>query len=97
MRLVFAAAMIVMLAASACAQSLHGKAPPGPQPAAPKSRQEIEAERSAEQAYKNSLRNIPDQPAADPWGNARGLDVPTTTAKSVKANKPPAKTGSAAN
>jgi len=88
MRLFFAIAMIAMLAVPAYAQGSNGKGAPGPPPPPPKSRQEIEAERSAEQAYKNSLRNIPDQPPADPWGNARSVDTPTTAAKTPKVKKP---------
>jgi hypothetical protein len=85
MRVIFAAAMIAILAGPAFAQLNGGKASPGPPPPAAKSRQEIEAERAAEKAYKDSLGNIPDKPAADPWGNARGVDAPKA------AVKPPAK------
>jgi hypothetical protein len=92
MRVIYAAAMIAILAAPA-----HGQgATPGPPPAPPKSRQEIEAERKADQAYQDSLRNIPDKPAADPWGIARSADTPKVTAKTHPA-KPPAKTGSTTN
>lgn len=88
-RVLLAVAMIVSLAGQAYAQ---GKDSPAPG-AAPKSRQEIEAEKAAERAYKNSLRNIPDQPAADPWGGARSLEAQkapakATPAKPVKADTP---------
>ena len=90
--------MIAMLAVPAYAQSqLKGGAGPQPTPQAPKSQQEIEADRAAERAYKKSLGNIPDQPPADPWGNARSIDVPKTAAKTPAAKKSPAKTGSTAN
>ena len=92
MRVIYAAAMIAILAAPAFGQG----APPGPPPPPPKSRQEIDAERTADQAYKDSLKNIPDKPAADPWGSARGADTPKVTAKTHPA-KPPAKTGSTTN
>jgi hypothetical protein len=92
MRVLGAAAMIALLAAPAYAQSKT----PGPPPPPPKSQQEIEADRAAERAYKSSLGNIPDQPAADPWGNARSLDAPKVVAKTPAA-KPRTKTGSAAN
>jgi hypothetical protein len=92
MRVIFAAAMIAILAGPAFAQLNGGKAPPGPPPPAPKSRQEIEAERAAERAYKDSLGNIPDKPAADPWGNARGVEAPKaavkTPAKRAKTDSP---------
>jgi hypothetical protein len=76
MRTVGVAAMIVMLALAgpAYAQSNVKGQTPGPPPPAPMSPQEIQAERAAEKAYKSSLGNIPDQPAADPWGNARSMD-----------------------
>jgi hypothetical protein len=96
MRLVFAVAMILTLAVGAHAQSSMNSRAPGPPPPPPKSQQEIQAERSAERAYKDSLKNIPDQPPADPWGNARSVDG-ATAAKSPKATKPPTKAGSASN
>ena len=92
MRVIYAAAMIAILAAPAYGQG----APPGPPPAPPKSRSEIDAERTADQRYKDSLKNIPDKPAADPWGIARGADTPKVTAKAHPA-KPPAKTGNTTN
>jgi hypothetical protein len=94
MRVIFAAVMIAILAGPAFAQLSGGKTAPGPPAAPAKSRQEIEAERAAERAYKDSLSNIPDKPAADPWGNARGVEAPKA------AVKPPvkrAKTDSPAN
>jgi hypothetical protein len=94
MRIIFAAAMIAIVAGPAFAQINGGKAPSGPPPPPAKSRQEIEAERAAERAYKDSLGNIPDKPAADPWGNARGVDAPKAAAKTPAK---PAKTGSTAN
>jgi hypothetical protein len=83
MKLVLAVALIWVLAVPVYAQGLSGKAPPGPPPPAPKTQQEIQAERAADQAYKNSLRNIPDQPPADPWGAARSVDK----SKNIKATK----------
>jgi hypothetical protein len=94
MRVIYVAAMIAILAGPAFAQINGGKAPPGPPPPAPKSRQEIEAERAADRAYKDSLHNIPDKPAVDPWGNARSAETPKVTAKTPAK---PAKTGSTAN
>jgi len=95
MRVLYAAALMAVLAGPAYAQ---GKTPPGPPPAPPKSQQEIEADRAAERAYRSSLGNIPDQPAADPWGNARSIDAPKTTAKTpAKIAAKPTKTASPAN
>jgi hypothetical protein len=64
--------------------------PPAPQDP-PKSPSQLEAEKSQDKAYKNSLSNIPDKPPADPWGGARAIDAPTTTTattptKRTKAN-----------
>jgi hypothetical protein len=88
-RIICTAALIATLAGPAYGQISGQTKTPGPPPPPPKSQQEIEAERSAERAYKNSLRNIPDQPPADPWGNARSLDTPKAAAKA----KPPTKSG----
>jgi hypothetical protein len=92
MKISFAAAMIALLNSPAYAQLNDGKAPPGPPPAPPKSQQEIKAERDAEQAYKKSLGNIPDQPLADPWGIARGATDTKTPAKTPAAKKKPTAT-----
>jgi hypothetical protein len=85
LRAILVAAVIALLTGQAYAQS---KGSP------PKSHQEIEAEKAAERAYRNSLRNIPDQPAADPWGGARSLETPKTPAKATPAK--PAKVDSPA-
>jgi hypothetical protein len=56
---------------------------------------EIEQDKVNEQAYKESLRKIPDaKVSSDPWGNVRGTDAPKAE-KSTQA-KPRTKTGSAA-
>lgn len=88
---VFCAAMIVaLLAGPAYAQSVpkYGEQPKE------KSEQEKQADKAAEQAYKRSLSNIPDQGPTDPWGAVRGnSDAPKdSAAKAPKAKK--TKTGS---
>lgn len=55
-----------------------------------KSQTEIQADKAAERAYKNSLGNIPDAAPTDPWGVARGAGAPKAAAKD--AAKPAAKT-----
>ena len=87
MRVIRAAAVLtLLLAGPALAQK---GAPPPPQDP-PKSPSQIEAEKSQDRAYKNSLSNIPDKPAADPWGGARAVDgsstTTTTPTKRTKAN-----------
>ena len=62
--------LTVLLASPAFAQGIKPPAPSDP----PKTMGEIETEKSTDQAYKKSLRNIPDKPAADPWGGAHALD-----------------------
>jgi hypothetical protein len=81
MRTIYAVLAFCILIAPALGQS-QNKAPPGPPPPPPKSQQEIQAEKTAQDAYENSLRNIPDKPPADPWGTARSLDAPKVATKS---------------
>jgi hypothetical protein len=76
MRVFLAAVLIALLVGPVYAQ----KAAPAPAAQPPKSPQEIESERAAEKAYKNSLGNIPDKPPVDPWGDARSMDLPKTNA-----------------
>jgi hypothetical protein len=92
MRVFLAAVMIALLAGPAFAQGAKGS---GKEPAAPKTQTEIDSERAAERAYKNSLGNIPDQAPADPWGGARNLekpkaDKPASTKLGAGKKKPPA-------
>lgn len=90
---VFRAAMIIaLLAGPAYAQSIpkYGEQP------AEKSEQEKQADKAAEQAYKRSLGNIPDQGPTDPWGAVRGNnDAPKdSAAKAPTAKAKKTKTGS---
>ena len=89
MRILQAAAILtLLLAVPAYAQRGAPAAPQEP----PKSPGQIEAEKSSDRAYKNSLGNIPDKPPADPWGGARAIDgsnttTTTTTTTSTKRTK----------
>lgn len=65
-----AAMLTLLLAGPVFAQA--GKPPPPADP--PKGPGEVETEKNTDRAYKNSLRNIPDKPPADPWGGARAVD-----------------------
>ena len=60
---------------------------------------EIEAEQQRNQAYKESLKKIPDVKGSnDPWGGVRTSDTPKTApAKTAASAKPKTKTGSSAN
>jgi len=84
MRVLRAAAMMtLLLAGPAYAQRGAPAAPQEP----PKSPTQIEQEKASENAYKKSLRNIPDQPPADPWGGARAVEAPKPAAKDVPAKR----------
>jgi hypothetical protein len=89
---VFATAAVI---ASMAGPAFSQGAVPQPPPKPPKSHQEIENERAAEQAYKNSLRSIPDKPPADPWGAVRSDDA-KANAKPAPV-KPRTNTGNTAN
>jgi hypothetical protein len=81
MKVFRAAAIVALLAAPAYAQNAM---PRYGDVAKPKSPQEIEADKAADRAYKNSLGNIPDQAPTDPWGNARSVDAPKVDTKAAK-------------
>ena len=71
------AIVTLMLAWPAYGQKGAPAAPSDP----PKSQTQIKNDKATDNAYKHSLSNIPDQPPADPWGNARGADAPKTATK----------------
>ncbi len=50
-----------------------------------KTREQIQAEKDAERAYKRSLRNIPDKGPVDPWGSVRASDGPKTDSPKTAA------------
>ena len=84
MRLLRAAAIFaVLLGGPAYAQRGAPAAPTEP----PKSPTQIEQEKASENAYKRSLRNIPDQPPADPWGGARAVEAPKPVVKDPPAKR----------
>lgn len=84
MRVFLAAAVIALLAGPACAQS---HVPEYGETDKAKTPQQIEAEKAAQEAYKRSLGNIPDQGAADPWGNVRTESAPRPVAKASAAKR----------
>ena len=94
MRVFPAAAVIVLLAGPAYAQS-QAPVPRYGEAEKDKTAQEKEVERNAEKAYKRSLGNIPDQGPTDPWGNVRSENAPKPVAKAAPSKK--TKTGNTAN
>ena len=68
MRVVLVAATILALSGTAFAQAVP-KADPDKTPS------DIEAEKTAQRAYKRSLGNIPDKGPGDPWGVVRTQDL----------------------
>ena len=91
MRIFGAAAVIVLLAGPAYAQTPNINLIPELQSRTP---EEKEADAARDKAYKESLKKIPDAKASsDPWGNVRSTDTPKT---SVPA-KPRTKTGCTTN
>jgi hypothetical protein len=82
MKVICAAIIIALAAGPALAEQ---KSPPRPEPGVPpKSQQEIEADKAAEQAYQKSLGNIPDKGPVDPWGSVRSDNAPKPVAKSTR-------------
>jgi hypothetical protein len=80
-----ACAVIAALAGSAWAQG--GPAKYG-EPDKVKTPAQIASEKEAENAYKRSLGNIPEQKSTDPWGTVRSDNAPP---KAAAATKPKAK------
>ena len=97
MRVFRVVAAVTLLAGPAYAQAPIQKYG---DPDKPKTPQQIEGERSAERAYKNSLGNIPNQGPTDPWGNVRSEKAPKAADKAAtKAApaKPRTRTGGTVN
>ena len=91
MRIFGAAAVILLLAGPAYAQSPNINLIPE---LSSRTAEEKEADAARDKAYKESLKKIPDAKGnADPWGNVRSTDAPKTTAPA----KPRTKTGSTTN
>ncbi len=105
MKVLRAAAVIALLAGPAYAQQQEKIPQYGDIDKPDKTQTQIDADKAAEKAYKNSLGNIPDKGPQDPWGAVRSENAPkpvakaTTTKSAAKTSpaKPQAKTGSGAN
>ncbi|KRR01432.1 hypothetical protein [Bradyrhizobium valentinum] len=91
MRMLSAAAVVVLLTVTAYAQTPNVNLIPE---LVSKSPEEKEQEAIREKAYKDSLRKIPDAKASsDPWGIVRGAEAPKDAAKAAAPAKK-SKTGS---
>jgi hypothetical protein len=105
MRVFLATVIIALLAGPAYAQSSGEHVQRYGETSKPKTPQQIEDEKQADKAYKNSLGNIPDKGPTDPWGNARSADAPKDPAKAATKTaatkaapaKPKTNAGSPAN
>jgi hypothetical protein len=88
MRMLSAAALMVLLMAPAYAQMMPNvNLMPDVQSKSP---EEKEQDAIKDKAYKDSLKKIPDAKASsDPWGTVRSADTPKATAPA----KPKTKTG----
>ena len=92
MRILSAAAVVVLLTAPAYAQAPNINLIPELQSKSPEEREQDAAK---DKAYKDYLRKIPDAKASsDPWGTVRSGDAPS--AKSASTTKSKAK-GTSAN
>jgi hypothetical protein len=89
----FAASIVAILAAPALAQEDH--VPTYGEKDKDKTPAQIQGEKAAERAYKNSLGNIPDKGPSDPWGAVRSTDAPKASSSASKTKK--AGAGSANN
>ncbi len=94
-----AAAAAVLLVHPASAQTLGMGIPLNQDQA--KSPEQIEKQKQIDDAYKATLKKIPDAKANDPWGNMRSTDTGTqakpTQLKAKTAAQKQKKTNNAAN
>jgi len=81
MRIVLAAAIIASLATTALAQQAPG------QEKTPEQLAKERADRAANEAYKKSLKAIPDQGPTDPWGAARSTEAAKPDASKTAKSK----------
>jgi hypothetical protein len=75
---------LLLLTGSASAQGINLLKGDG----LPKTMEEVVKEKEVEEAYKQKMKQIPDQKApSDPWGNVRGAEAPktATTARKPKS------------
>ena len=88
MRMLSAAAVVMLLTVPAYAQTPNINLMPEFQSKSP---EEKEQDAIKEKAYKDSLRKIPDAKASsDPWGNVRSTDTPKAAAAAPPRRARPA-------
>lgn len=89
MRVLRATALLAVLLTGPVFAQIKPPAPSDP----PRGPGEIETEKSTNEAYKRSLRNIPDKPPADPWGGARAVDGSSSSASTPPPKRTKASSG----
>ena len=90
MRMIGIVAVMALLAGPATAQS--PSIPKYGEAAKDKTQTEKAAEKEAQEAYKRSLGNIPEQKSADPWGTVRSDNAAPKAAAKVPAKPKAVKT-----
>jgi hypothetical protein len=89
------AALLVLAAPAARAQGLSSGIPLNQEDA--KTPEQIAKQKATEDAYKATLKKIPDAKPVDPWGNMRSVDTPKTTQAKAKTKSTSKKTSNLAN
>ena len=85
MRTFVVALLLTFVAAPALAQALGTGIPLNQEKeVTPEQR---EKQRKTEEAYRSTIKSIPDAKPVDPWGNMRGTDTSGTAAKKSSAKK----------
>ena len=81
MRHLLCVALLLAFAAPASAQSATGIPLNQEKDVTPEQRAK---RRATEEAYKKTIKSIPEAKPADPWGNVRGAETPHSGAKTKK-------------
>jgi hypothetical protein len=85
MRAFILALLLTFIAAPAIAQGLGTGIPLNQEREV--SPEQREKQRRTEEAYKSTIRTIPDAKPVDPWGNMRSTDTQSTAAKKPAPKK----------
>jgi hypothetical protein len=94
MKIIGIVAVMALLAGPAWAQTENMQKYGDPDKV--KTQADIAREKDAEQAYKRSLGNIPEQKSTDPWGTVRSDNAAPKAAAKAPAKPKAAKTDAAA-